>query len=144
MNQILKKIGLAGVLSGSMVLGACSTTGGTQTWSLNAADSSMAATGKVKVANEKDGNTKVKVEVDHLAPPAMAAEESSAYVVWIKPDHGSAQNVGVLKVGSNRKGELATRTPFKEFTVMVTLEKSSEATIPHGSPVMDTRITMPT
>jgi hypothetical protein len=143
MNQILKKIGMGTVLSSSLVFGACSTTGGSQTWSMNSAETATAAVGKVKVANEKDGNTKVKVSVDHLAPPALAAEEESAYVVWIKPDNGAAQNVGILKVGSNRKGELSTRTPFKEFTVMVTLEKSSSATIPSGAPVMDTRITMP-
>jgi hypothetical protein len=143
MNQILKKVGMAGVLSSSLVFGACSTTGGTQTWHLSSAESAQAAEGKVKVANEKDGNTKVKVEVDHLAPPALAGEEGSAYVVWIKPDNGAAQNVGVLKVGSNRKGELKTLTPFKEFTVMVTLERSSAVTIPSGAPVMDTRITMP-
>jgi hypothetical protein len=144
MNQILKKVGMAGVLGSSLVFGACSTTGGTQTWHLTSAESSQAADGKVKVANEKDGNTKVKVEVEHLAPAGMAGEEGGSYVVWIKPDHGAAQNVGVLQVGSNRKGELKTRTPFKEFTVMVTLERSSSVTIPTGTPVMDTRITMPT
>ncbi|HVU51769.1 MAG TPA: anti-sigma factor [Polyangia bacterium] len=146
MNRILKQMGLAGMLSSSLALGACSTMGmgSSQTWSMNTAESAQAAVGKVKVANEKDGNTKVKVEVDHLAPPALAAEEGSSYVVWIKPDNGSAQNVGVLKVGSNRKGELKTVTPFKEFTVMVTLEKSPGVTIPSGAPVLDTRITMPT
>ena len=143
MNQILKKVGMAGVLGSSLVVGACSTTGGSQTWHLTSAESAQAAAGEVKVANLKDGNTKVKVEVEHLAPPALAGEEGSSYVVWIKPDNGAAQNVGVLQVGSNRKGELKTVTPFKEFTVMVTLEKSPAVTIPSGAPVMDTRITMP-
>jgi hypothetical protein len=145
MNQILRKMGLTGALGTSLVLGACSTTGGTQTWHMNSAESAQAAVGKVKVANEKDGNTKVKVEVDHLAPAASTAEEaSSVYVVWITPKDGIPQNAGILKVDSNRKGEFKTKTPFKVFNVMVTLESTPSALLPSGSPLMDTRITMPT
>jgi hypothetical protein len=150
MTPNLKKMGLTGILFvGSMALGACSTTsmGRGQTWTMDTAASVPAAEGKVKVANEKDGNTKVKLEVQHLAPPALAAETptgTESYVVWIQPPHGDAQNVGVLNVGSNRKGELTTVTPFKDFTVSVTLEKSPAATVPHGERVLDKRITMPT
>ena len=146
MNHVLKKVGLTGVLCGSMALGACSTMstlGHSQTWSMTTSETVPAAIGKVKVANEKDGNTKVKVEVEHLAPPALAAETAATYVVWIRPENGAAQNVGILSVGSNRKGELDTRTSFKEFTVMVTLEKSAAATYPSSATVLDSHITMP-
>jgi hypothetical protein len=147
MTPTFRKLGLAGVLWGGVGLGGCGTMGmmGGETWTMNTAESVPAAQGKVKVANQKDGNTKVKVEVDHLAPPALASEQlASTYVVWIKSPQGLPQNAGVLKVGSNRKGSLETKTPFKEFTVLVTLETSPAATIPTGPAVMDTRITMPT
>jgi hypothetical protein len=146
MTPTLKQIGLATILGGSMALGGCQSMGmGSQTWSMNpSADSATAAVGKVKVANQKDGNTKVKVEVDHLAPPAVASDTATAYVVWIKPEQGLPQNVGILNVGSNRKGSLDTKTPYKEFTVMVTLERSPATQIPMGQHVLDTRITMPT
>jgi hypothetical protein len=114
---------------------------------MDTAASVPAAKGDVKVANEKDGNTKVKVEVEHLAPPALVAPEAAptaAYVVWIKAPGGLPQNVGVLDVGQNRKGKLETKTPFKEFTVSVTLERSPAVTLPSGERVLDTRITMPT
>jgi hypothetical protein len=129
-----------------MALGGCQSMGmGSQTWTMNpSAESATAAVGKVKVANQKDGNTNVKVEVDHLAPATIASEHATAYVVWIKPEHGAPQNVGILSVGSNRKGSLATKTPYKEFTVLVTLERSPAATTPMGEHVLDTRITMPT
>jgi hypothetical protein len=147
MTQILKKIGLAGVLCGSMAFGACGSMGmgrNSQTWTMATAENASAAVGKVQVANQKDGNTKVKVEVDHLAPPAVLTDQTSAaYVVWIKPATGAAQNVGVLQVGSSRKGELETKTPFKTFTVMVTLEKSASVTVPTGETMMDTHVTMP-
>ena len=70
---------------------------GMQTWTLNTSDSVQAATGKVLVGTEKGGNTKVKVEVQHLAPPATVDEDSTAYVVWLQPTGGDAQNVGVLR-----------------------------------------------
>jgi hypothetical protein len=145
MTRILKQIGLAGVLCGSMAMG-CGTMGGSsQTWTMapTASDAS-AAIGKVKVKSQKDGNTDVKVTVEHLTPPFIAAEApSAAYVVWIKPAGGAPQNVGILQVGSNRKGDLDTKTPYKSFTVMVTLEKTPAATVPHGETVMDTHVTMP-
>ena len=80
--------------------------------------------------------------MEHLAP-AMKLNEEATYVVWITAPNGLPQNVGILKVGSDRKGSLETKTPFKEFTVMVTAETSAAATIPSGQTVMDTRITMP-
>jgi hypothetical protein len=110
---------------------------------MNTAASVPAAEGQVKVANLKDGNTRVKVEVEHLAPPEAVADTGGSYVVWIAPEKGEPQNVGVLDVGSNRKGKLETKTAFKEFTVKVTLEKSPAATAPRGATVMRTHITMP-
>jgi hypothetical protein len=122
--------------------GGCGTTD-RATWSMNTAASVPAAEGQVKVANLKDGNTRVKVEVEHLAPPESVADTGGSYVVWIAPEKGEPQNVGVLDVGSNRKGKLETKTAFKEFTVKVTLEKIPAATAPRGATVMRTHITMP-
>jgi hypothetical protein len=142
MTRKFMQMGLAGVLMGSLALGGgCATD--RATWSMDTAQSVPAAEGKVKVANQKDGNTKVKVEVEHLAPPTSVADSGGAYVVWIAPENGSPQNVGVLDVGSNRKGKLETKTAFKEFTVKVTLEKSPAATTPRGATMMKTHITMP-
>ena len=140
---------MAGILGGSMALGACGTMMHTQTWTMDTSASVPAAEGKVKVANEKNGNTKVKLEVSHLAPPALAAADTTTpateatYVVWIRPPTGAPQNVGVLDVGKDRKGKLETTTPFKEFTVSVTLERNPAVTVPRGERVLDKRITMP-
>src|SRR5262249_46141995 len=140
----LKHWGLAGAMVGAFALGSCGTMGHEQTWSMNTTEKIPSATGKVKVANEKDGNTKVKVEVAHLAPPASVFDEASTYVVWLKPETGDAQNVGVLKLDNNLKGELETRTAFKDFSVIVTAEKDANVTIPSPHSVMNTQIVMPT
>jgi len=118
--------------------------GSEQTWTMNTAESIPAAVGKVKVAEEKDGNSKVKVEVDHLAPPSSVDEDASAYVVWLKPDSGAAQNVGVLTVDKDRKGKLETKTAFKTFQVFVTAEESANVTSPSQSTLMATKVVVPT
>jgi hypothetical protein len=147
-TQRLRRWGVAGTLVGALALGGgCSTMDramGMQTWTLNTSDSVQAATGKVLVGSEKDGNTKVKIEVQHLAPPATVDDGSKAYVVWLQPTGGDPQNVGVLKVGKDLKAELETRTPFKQFQVIVTAEPVSNVRVPSGPPVMNQQITVPT
>ncbi len=139
---------MAGTLVGALALGGgCSSMDramGMQTWTLNTSDSVQAATGKVLVGTEKGGNTKVKVEVQHLAPPATVDDDSKAYVVWLMPSGGLPQNVGVLKVGKDLKGELETRTPFKQFQVIVTAEPVPNVRTPSGPPVMNADVTVPT
>jgi hypothetical protein len=117
---------------------------GMQTWTMNTSDSVQAASGKVLVGTEKDGNTKVKVQVERLAPPTVVDEDSSAYVVWLRPVGGLPQNIGVLKVNKDLKGELETKTPFKQFSVIVTAEETANVRLPSGPPVMNTQVTVPT
>lgn len=141
----LRRWGVAGALAGTLAFGGCGTMRTKEsTWSMNTTDKIPSAQGKVKVAAEKDGNTKVKVEVEHLAQPANVFEEASTYVVWLKPEHGAAQNVGVLSVDKDLKGELETRTAFKDFSVIVTAEKNPHATTPSPHSIMNAQVVMPT
>src|SRR5215471_17424305 len=114
---ILKRMGAAGALVGALAFGACGTMSKEQTWSMNTTERIPSAEGKVKVKPEKDGNTRVKVEVEHLAAPASVFERAQTYVVWLQPETGRAQNVGVLNIDKNLKGDLETRTAFKDFRV---------------------------
>jgi hypothetical protein len=145
-TRLLKRWAATGVVVGTLGLGACGTMGmgrNEQTWTMTGAETVPAAEGTVKVAAEKDGNTKVKLEVKHLALPTSAFDESSTYVVWIKPDNGAPQNVGVLFVDKNLKGNLETRTGLKDFEVMVTAEHSSEAITPSERMVMNAKVVVP-
>ena len=90
-----------------------------QTWTMRASDTVPAASGKVEVATEKDGNHSVKVEVKHMALPARAFEGTEAYVVWFRAENGSFQNVGTLAVDKDLNGKLSTKTPFDSFDVLV-------------------------
>ncbi len=95
-----------------------------------------AAEGKVKVSRGDSGNTRLTMEVKHLADPAMVAPGASTYVVWIQEPHAAAQNVGALKVGKNRRGELKTVTPHQTFQVFITAEPTRAARAPTNERLM--------
>ena len=139
----LKRWGVGGALVGALAFGGCGTMGHEQSWTMATTEKVPAATGKVQIKQEKDGNTKVKVEVAHLAQPDQAFD-ATTYVVWLKPAAGLAQNVGVLNVNKKLEGSLETKTAFKDFTVIVTAEKSANVTMPTGQSVMDTKVFVPT
>lgn len=100
-----------------------------------------AATGEVVTSRGENDNTEVKVEVEHLAPPQQIASGASVYVVWAMPhSQDPPQNLGALLVDSDRKGKLETKTPLKQFEVVVTPESSASAAQPTGDPVMKTSV----
>jgi hypothetical protein len=146
--KIITRLGLAGVLAGSLALGGCSHLGGgsgnEQTWTLHAVDAAPAATGKVQVATEKNGNHDVKVEVKRLAPPEKMFDGTSTYVVWLKAEHGTYQNIGTLSLDKDMNGKLSTKTPFDTFDVLVTAETDSSALTPSGHKVMNTKVQVAT
>jgi hypothetical protein len=107
---------------------------------LRAAPGVPAAEGSVKVGEGEDGNTKVEVEVKHLAPAEQVAPGATTYVVWAKPDVAGAQpqNLGTMAIDKSLNGDLETITPFRRFELMVTPEATPEALAPTGQPVLRT------
>lgn len=145
--KIITRLGLAGVLAGSLALGGCShmgTGGNEQTWTLHAVDAAPTASGKVEVATEKNGNHQVKVEVKRMAPPAKIFDGTSIYVVWLKAENGSYQNIGTLAIDKDLNGKLTTKTPFDNFDVLVTAEADALALTPSDNKVMNTKVQVAT
>jgi hypothetical protein len=70
-----------------------------------------AASGKVSYDRDDNGNLKVKIEVNHLAQPTTFTPAKQTYVVWIQPRGKDPENQGQLRVNSDLKAELETRTP---------------------------------
>jgi hypothetical protein len=99
-----------------------------------------AATGTVEADVRDDGNVRVEVDVDHLAPPRLVSPQASEYIVWIQPPGGQPTNAGILQVGSDRDGELRTLTTHRHFDVFVTAEPTATASIPSGDLVLHTRV----
>lgn len=138
----LKRLGLAGALASTLAFGgACGTTNemlgrNQQTWSMQADAKVQSAVGKVEVATGDKGNRDLKVEVSRIAKPDKVFPGASTYVVWLKPENGDAQNVGVLPVDKNLNAKLETTTSFTNFVVKVTAESTAQPTKPSDNEVL--------
>lgn len=121
-----------------MALAAC----GGNTSELKTAQSVPAAQADIKATEGDNGNTKVRIEAEHLAPPDKVAQDASVYVVWARPHAGEQvpQNLGALQVGDDRKAKLETTTALKSFDVLITPESSAQVTRPAHEPVLTGKV----
>ena len=94
------------------------------------------ARAEVAISKDKNGNTKLKMIVQHLANLENLTPRAAAYVVWLQERGGSSENQGQLKVDKNLKATFETVTPLKSFDVFVTAEQDSRATSPSGPEVL--------
>jgi hypothetical protein len=101
------------------------------------------ATGEVTYKRGRNGNTQLRVKVRRLAPAGQVESGASTYVVWAKPNSSAdPQNIGVLRVGSERAGELVTKTPLRDLELIITPEREPVALRPTGKSIMSARIDM--
>jgi hypothetical protein len=98
------------------------------------------ARAEVEISKDDNGNTKLKMSVQHLANLENLTPRASAYVVWLQERDGNAQNQGQLKMNKNLKATFETSTPLKSFDVFVTAEQDSRATSPSGPEVLKATI----
>jgi hypothetical protein len=111
-----------------------------KTFRLTGDPSIPSATGKVETHHDKNGNTKLDVEVEHLAKPEKLTPSKNTYVVWIQPSGGSPQSLGELKVGDHLKGEFSTATPEKNFDLFITAENDPRASTPSDPQLLKTHV----
>jgi hypothetical protein len=108
-----------------------------KTYTFQATSITPGATGTVDVKTDKSGgNTNVSIKVDHLARPTLLTPPANEYVVWIDPEDGAPQNQGVLRVGSNEKGDLEMTTSSSKFKIMVTAETEARPKAPSNRVVL--------
>lgn len=108
-----------------------------KTYTFQATSITPGATGTVDVKTDKTGgNTNVTIKVDHLARPTLLTPPANEYVVWLDPEDGSPQNQGVLRVGSNEKGDLEMTTSASKFKVIVTAEMEAHPKAPSNRVVL--------
>lgn len=95
-----------------------------------------AAQGAVTAEVGANGNTRLVVDVKHLAPPERVSPAAKVYVVWVQPRGSAPQNVGALHVDQNLSGRLETVTAHTSFEVSVTAEEFPATTSPRGPRVL--------
>jgi hypothetical protein len=99
-----------------------------------------AAKGTVHTDTDNNGNTGIKVDVEHLAKPHDLQTGYTSYVVWVRPRGQSPTNVGELRVSGDLKGSLEASTPAKQFDLFITAENNPRAGSPTGPEVMHTTV----
>ena len=107
---------------------------------LTAASSVPAARGVVETGRDKNGNTEVKMKVEHLARPESLTPPKTAYVVWFQEKGGETANQGQLTVNKKLEGTFRTVTPLKNFDLFVTAEQEPGTKTPSGSEVLRTSV----
>ena len=98
------------------------------------------ARAEVAVSKDKNGNTRLKMTVQHLANLENLTPRASAYVIWLQERSGNCENQGQLKMDKNLKATFETVTPLKSFDVFVTAEQDFRAKGPSGPEVLKATI----
>jgi hypothetical protein len=145
----ITRLGMVGAFAGVLAFGGCSTTNSMlgrnqQTWTLKSEGAGPSVEGKVQVAASEHGNRDLKVEAKHLAPPAAAFTGMSTYVVWLKPEHGHAINIGTLSPDKDENAKLETKTAFTAFEITVTAEETAAAITPSSREVLSADVQVAT
>ena len=107
---------------------------------MTAASIVPAARGDVEIDKDKNGNTRLKLTVRHLAPLENLTPRAAAYVVWFQERGGNSENQGQLKVDKNLNATFETVTPLRSFDVFVTAEQEAGAKEPRGPQVLTATI----
>ena len=98
------------------------------------------ARAEVAISKDKNGNTRLKMTVRHLANLANLTPRAAAYVVWLQERGGNSENQGQLKMDKNLNASFETVTPLKNFDVFVTAEQDSRIKGPNGQEVLKATI----
>ena len=95
-----------------------------------------AAIGVLSFDHDRNGNTKLHIDVHHLAEPAQLTPARNTYVVWVQRHGEPPQNVGELRVNHDLDGSFRTSVPYQVFDVFVTPEQNPRASAPSGPDVL--------
>ena len=118
----------------------CTITYAAKKYPMTAASIVPGARAEVAISKDKNGNTRLKMTVQHLANLENLTPRAAAYVVWLRERGGNAENQGQLKVDKNLKATFETVTPLKSFDVLVTAEQDPRAKGPDGPEVLKATI----
>ena len=114
----------------------CTIVEAAKTFPMTASSIVPAARGQVEIDKDKNGNIRVKMEVEHLANPQNLTPAATVYVVWLQQKGETPQNQGQLKVDKELKARFETVTPSTSFDLFVTGERDNGARVPDGPEVL--------
>lgn len=84
---------------------------------------SPAASGLVNAELDDNGNSRVELQLEHLALPGTLSPPRATYVVWAESQFGRQVLLGRLAVAADdRSAEWEGTVPFEKFRMIVTAE----------------------
>ncbi|UFS72120.1 hypothetical protein LPW11_07995 [Geomonas sp. RF6] len=98
-----------------------------------------AALGEAQTSLDDNGNTRVRLVLNHVAPPQNLQPPKNTYVVWVETPDKQMYNLGQLKIDEDRNGKLTGITPLKVFRLVVTAEDYGTAQTPSSQVVLTTK-----
>ena len=98
------------------------------------------AQGDVNVDKDKNGNTRLKMSVKHLARPDSLTPPMTTYIIWLQERGGTPESQGQLKIDKHLKADFQTVTPSRNFDLFVTAEQDTTPKAPTGPEVLRTSI----
>lgn len=114
-------------------------TGCAQKVAFNPSPEAPAAQAEATITKDANGNTRIALQVVHLAPAKNLTPPKDAYVVWAETPDGRTINLGRLVVGKNRQGQFEGVTPLKEFRLLISAEDLVAANTP-SKPILVTEV----
>lgn len=94
----------------------------------------------VAVEEDRNDNTKYRVEIRHLARPERLNPPRSAYILWLQPPGQPPENAGQIQLDDRLRGQLRGVTPHRRFDLFVTAEDSISVAAPSGQEVLRTTV----
>jgi hypothetical protein len=107
---------------------------------LIASPSIPGAKGDVRYGTDKNGNTTIKLSVEHLPDPGFLTPPKNAYVVWFQQPGRAPEMKGYLRVNKDLKGSLEVSTSLKDFDIRITAESDPSTQIPLGLEAFHTTV----
>lgn len=120
----------------ALIFFSATTTWAKKTYSLTAGQGTPAASGKVEVGKDKNGNTELALKVEHLAQAGVLTPPATSYIIWFQEPGGQPMSQGQLDVGKNLKGEYKTVTRLRKFNIFITAENDPLVNMPKGQVVL--------
>jgi len=99
-----------------------------------------ASQGTVKATQGDNGNTKLSIQVKHLAPPSKISPDAMVYVVWLQPRNGERQNIGDPALDRNPEGSPATVPPPQPHHTPDPPEPGAQVAQPTHEPVFTSEV----
>jgi len=85
----------------------------------------------VRVELTYDRNNTLRVQLSNVPDPSALNSAYTRYVLWVATaDRQSVVNAGQIRVDENRKAEMQTLTPLRDFVVFITAEVRGDVTSP--------------